>query len=715
MIISTGWKDILRPIRDGYRHLFPSPDTGPTPEEREKQRELDRLKGFAYFDTFDQLETWSEIDADPLQRSNTPLLVKSRPTGPETEQKAATILCHDYSGNYHEYEAVQGEGVEGESYTCEYLQYVEKFVYFSHKLVCLPPPSWTNTLHRNGVQALGTILIEPQTKDSDRLLGKTQSGDNLELEFTFPIAKKLADIAQHYGFDGYLVNIEKPFSKQIWDPQVLRSFLCQLKENLGPNCSLIWYDALTIENKVVYQNALTTKNAIFGQACGEVLTNYSWRESDALSSKEVALTHGGLSADRVFFGIDTWAQNSAPLTRRRITYPEAKGGGTYCGIAVEKLSEIGLSAGIFAPAWTFEHFPGKGRVMEQAVWEGTPFPEVSCSCGHAHTQHPPNEGRYITKYAKDFPAGSDCFFYTNFSRGFGRHAHLEADRLFDGRPIHSQLASQSILPHYLERNMNGGGAASPHVLSYHLEDMVGLTQLVVNLQTAAPQKESQVESYGEFWLTLFSLDMSTDQALYLNVVYKVFLQAPGILMSFFLKFENGMSFVPCTQGNTIECPIQLGDGTKKYGRLQEIGLRLQATYISDKPLRAMEVQSIRIGPQHDTKLAGGSGIHDIKVVKNRSPNGIYWRLRWAYLHNTETDSLLSGMPYSAISGPFSHFLVRVDGLNVGVAHALEFILPNSLMKNWTGDEMSIELVGVGFDGRELASKSTTISREFVTE
>lgn len=240
MYTSLGWKDILRPIRDGYRHLFPSPDTGPTPEERAKQRELDRLKGFAYFDTFDQLETWSEIDSDNLQRANTPLLARSPIAGAEAAKNAAVLLCHDYSGNYHSYEAVQGTGVDQESYTCEYLQYVDSFVYFSHKLVCLPPPSWTNTLHRNGVQALGTILIEPQTKDSHRLLKQNEFGNLPESDHIFPLAKKLAEIAQHHGFDGYLVNIEKPFSSASWDPCVLQSFLRQLRENLGSTGSLIW-------------------------------------------------------------------------------------------------------------------------------------------------------------------------------------------------------------------------------------------------------------------------------------------------------------------------------------------------------------------------------------------------------------------------------------------------------------------------------------------
>lgn len=229
-----GWKDILRPIRDGYRHLFPSPDTGPTPEERRLKREQDRCKGFTYFDTFEQLEAWTSDDSDPLQRANTPLL--RRCIDPKRDGKASVLLCHDYAGNYHQYESSHALGFGSEMYSCQYLQYVETFVYFSHKLVCVPPPTWTNTLHRNGVQALGTLVIEPQTKDTERLLQYSGDGD----ERVFGLAKILADVATHYGFDGYLVNIEKPFPAEHWSADILEAFLMQLRSGLGNEKRLIW-------------------------------------------------------------------------------------------------------------------------------------------------------------------------------------------------------------------------------------------------------------------------------------------------------------------------------------------------------------------------------------------------------------------------------------------------------------------------------------------
>jgi endo-beta-N-acetylglucosaminidase D len=238
MAYLLGWKDVLRPIRDGYRHLFPSPDTGPTPEERDRQRKLDRLKGFTYFDTIEQLEAWTEADSDPLQRANTPLLWRPKYSGKEKEQQAAVLLCHDYSGNYHNYEAAQSNGVDEESYTCEYLQFIDTFIYFSHKLICVPPSSWTNLLHRNGVKVLGTLLVEPQTQDAERLLRIDDSG--VGRNPTYPMAQKLADLARHYAFDGWLINIEKPFVKDHWNSSVVEAFLQQLGDALGPDRSLIW-------------------------------------------------------------------------------------------------------------------------------------------------------------------------------------------------------------------------------------------------------------------------------------------------------------------------------------------------------------------------------------------------------------------------------------------------------------------------------------------
>ena len=136
MACITGWRDILRPIRDGLRDNLP--EKPPVEDkERERQQKLDSLKGFAYFYTFDELDSWRAEHVLPLQRANTPLL--PRPTdGPKwTLKKAKLTLIHDYAGNYHDYERNEGSAVGQDSdknYILNWHQYVETFVYFSHKV-----------------------------------------------------------------------------------------------------------------------------------------------------------------------------------------------------------------------------------------------------------------------------------------------------------------------------------------------------------------------------------------------------------------------------------------------------------------------------------------------------------------------------------------------------------------------------------------------------
>ncbi|MCJ1374963.1 hypothetical protein MMC20_006196 [Loxospora ochrophaea] len=318
------WNKIGRDIGKRLRDIInpPSGDSGPSKEERKEQRLRDVHKGFAYFDNFDEIESWSPEHVDPLQRSNTPLF--ERPTTPVSDQSkpsAKVLLCHDYNGGYHDYESVRPSKLDAELYSCEYLQYVDTFIYFSHKLVCIPPPTWTNTLHRNGVKALGTFIIEPQTQDEQRTLSQTDG--------RFCVAEQLAAMAQEFGFDGWLVNIEKEFSSCVTESLV--SFMKNLKDALGHHGQVIWYDALDVDNQVNYQNGLTPRNLKFALAADGILTNYKWLEANIHDSAKIA-TVNAIGLSQVFFGIDVWAQNTNMPGPPRITFPPVGGGGTNTGL-----------------------------------------------------------------------------------------------------------------------------------------------------------------------------------------------------------------------------------------------------------------------------------------------------------------------------------------------------------------------------------------------
>lgn len=466
------------------------------------------------------------------------------------------------------------------------------------------------------------------------------------------------------------------------------------------------YDAITIDNTIAYQNALNAKNVSFSKACGAVLTNYCWKESDAWTSKQTALEHG-LSPDRTFFGVDVWAQNKTTLRHPRVTYPEKGGGGTNTGVAVSKLAEVGLSVGIFAPAWSLEHFPGCGRAVERAMWEGrTLLEDVSCSCGNAGVRHPPNRAYPILQFARQFLAGSGSFFYTDFSRGFGSHGEQEAYRIYNGQPMHSQLASQSVLPTMPRSSVPDDLVEGRvNVVSHRLNDLEGRTHLLIEAQGVKRPKGDTGETC-ESWLPLFELDMPADGSLRLSISSRHLLQLPDAAASFYLKFSSGTKLLKLEEKDNLqstEAILHLGSGREALGRLCEIGVHLQAPPLRPHPVQILEVQEIRIVPRSAPSQIN-CGIHNVRVETRRQWKSEHRRLCWMYQAADPSRLMLLDMPYSDITGPFSHFLVRIDGLHVGRAYALEYVVPQSLGDELAGREVEVEVTGIGFDGRTLAHK-----------
>ena len=326
------WSKIGRRIGKRLKDILDPPrDTGPSKEERREQRLRDVAKGFAYFDTFDELFNWTSKDVEPVQQANTPLLQRSAAAVyGQGQQSANLILCHDYHGGYHDYESVRPELLQEEPYSCHYLQYADTFIYFSHKLVCCPPPTWINLLHRNGVKVLGTFIVEPQSQDIERML-EYVNGEYI-------VAKQLAAMADTLGFDGWLLNIENEFPGHVHDPtSKLCGFIEDLKRHLGPDKLVIWYDALNTDNEVEYQNGLSPKNAIFARATKLLLTNYKWTTRDLRNSKAVAKA-SNVDCSAVSFGIDVWAQNTNMPGPARVTYPVKGGGGTNTGLVSNLLN-----------------------------------------------------------------------------------------------------------------------------------------------------------------------------------------------------------------------------------------------------------------------------------------------------------------------------------------------------------------------------------------
>jgi len=361
---------------------------------------MSNLKDFIYISEMSELADWrpEDVEIQASKVSNTPLL--DRPPPPVQPPTAAPspipnlLSCHDYKGGYHPDESAQGQfpAPPGPIYSAAHLHLIDTFVYFSHHLVSIPPSPWINTLHRNGVRVLGTFIVEGSTGSAalSRLLDKGSEGEYI-------YATQLALIAETYGFDGWLMNIEASFPRENLVPGELEAFLKELRSavrELVPGGLVIWYDALTVRNQVDWQNGLTQLNAPFFKVTDGLFTNYGWRKRELGNTKAMANTMNRVSD--IYTGIDCFGRGSLG------------GGGFGVGEALSLIRDAGTSAALFAPGWTYENFGGKDfESIDRKFWVGDGSDIES------------NSVKPISYFASGKTCGGPEFFFTNFNRALG--------------------------------------------------------------------------------------------------------------------------------------------------------------------------------------------------------------------------------------------------------------------------------------------------------
>ncbi|XP_057948732.1 cytosolic endo-beta-N-acetylglucosaminidase 1-like [Malania oleifera] len=342
----------------------------PAPPVAFPVKTLEDLESRSYFESFHF----------PFNKATVPLA-----PGAKLPERGRILVCHDMAGGYLDDKWVQG-GSNEEAYAIWHWYLIDVFVYFSHNLVTLPPPGWTNAAHKHGVKVLGTFITEGDkgTTVCDKLLSTKRSAQMY--------AERLTELAVSLGFDGWLLNMEVELDvAQIPNLKEFVSHLTQTMHSAIPRSLVIWYDAVTIDGELIWQNELNEDNKPFFDICDGIFTNYAWEEDYPKRSAAVA---GSRKFD-VYMGIDVFGRN---------TYGD---GQWNTNVALDVLKKDNVSAAIFAPGWVYETKQPPNFQTAQNRW----WSLVEKSWG------------LVQNYPKALP------FYSNFDQGHGYHFSIGGEQV----------------------------------------------------------------------------------------------------------------------------------------------------------------------------------------------------------------------------------------------------------------------------------------------
>ena len=176
---------------------------------------------------------------------------------------------------------------------------------FEYGLLNIPNPAYTNAAHKNGVKSIGCIFLPRTGQPSADMLEQDENGG-------FPVADKLIEIAEYYGFDGYFINQEESIPSE--NVKIYKQFTKYLIDH---GLYLQWYDSLKPSGSLSYQNELNENNATFiqdteyglGKVNSSLFVNYDWfrssgGETKADKSLRYAADNGIDPFTEVFFGVE---------------------------------------------------------------------------------------------------------------------------------------------------------------------------------------------------------------------------------------------------------------------------------------------------------------------------------------------------------------------------------------------------------------------------
>lgn len=313
------------------------------------------------------------------------------------------------------------------SNTFSYWQYIDKLVYWGGSagegIIVPPSPEITDSAHRNGVPVLGTVFF-PQTVHGGKLewLNKFLEKDS---NGNFPMVDKLIEVAELYGFDGWFINQETDETEE--EPltenhaKLMQEFIKDFKKKSNSKFEIMWYDSMTKDGTMDWQNALTDENDYFlidganKKVADSMFLNFWWTndslaKEDLLKKSREKAKEIGVNPYDLYAGIDIQANGYNTPIRWELFH----------GNSVNPYTSLGL----YCPSWTyfssenFEEFQEK----ENRLWVNE-FEDPSIE-----TEVSGSEWKGISTYSIEKTVVNKLPFTTNFNMGNGKAFYVNGEK-----------------------------------------------------------------------------------------------------------------------------------------------------------------------------------------------------------------------------------------------------------------------------------------------
>lgn len=318
-----------------------------------------------------------------------------------------------------------------------YWQYIDKLVYWGGSsgegLIVCPSADVIDAAHRNGVPVMGTMFF-PQAAHGGKIewlndfLQKDASGN-------FPMVDKLIEVCEYFGFDGWFINQETEDSLTAEHAALMQEFVKAFKAKT--DLEIMWYDSMTEQGEMDWQNALTDKNkyALVDQdgksVADDMFLNFWWNTEkysadELLKASAEKAAEVGVNPYDLYAGIDIQANGYKTPVRWNLFAPE--GQAPY------------ISLGLYCPSWTYfsaNDFFTDYQERENLLWvnaAGDPFAAAE------------GDWKGVSTYAVENTVISSLPFITNFSMGHGYFFNIDGVRVSD--KDWSDRSMQDILPTY---------------------------------------------------------------------------------------------------------------------------------------------------------------------------------------------------------------------------------------------------------------------------